>query len=392
MRVSDAGLRFIAGHEGKRNSPYNDPSGYATIGVGHLIGRRPVTQADRDQWGTLTDDQVFALFREDIKRFADPVSAAVKVPVTQNQFDALVSFSFNVGVGAFQKSTLLRLLNVGNYAGAANEFAKWNKSGGKVLAGLTRRRAEEAAMFRRLDPGGAATIEVPKSTPSPQSAPRVELQRGPSSKFGKAEWMHPVFRVRLESLHDAVPFTVTSGGRSTKRQRELYNLFLAGKGNPANKPGSSWHEYDPESNDPWTLCQAADIEPKVGHTDAQLHRASKQFGLHFPIRGEPWHIQPAEAASSKRQRGQGLTDIPRIKQEEDVSIKRIIRTQTQDGSQVISDVFEEIDFAFVKWIPNGPVWDEVKKYAVAGVDEPVVVLRGEFEALQKVGSGPWPTD
>lgn len=312
MRVSDAGLRFIAGHEGSRNKPYNDPSGFCTVGVGHLIGRRRCTQADYDQWGTLTDQQVLDLFREDIKRFEDPVNVAVKVPITQNQFDALVSFSFNVGVGAFQKSTLLKKLNAGDYKGAASEFAKWNKSAGRVLAGLTRRRKEEAELFLRSDPGGAETIEIPKSTPSPQPTPRVELQRGPSSKFGRAEWLHPEFKRRLEALYDVVPFTVTSGGRSTHRQAELYRLFKAGKGNPANRPGTSWHEYEPDGS---MLAEAADIEPKAGFTDADLHREGKRFGIHFPVAKEAWHAQPVEAESSRRTVGQGLGPLPEVEEE-----------------------------------------------------------------------------
>lgn len=324
MRVSDAGLRFIAGHEislpangvipDKYLRPYNDPSQFATIAIGHLIARRPVNEADRAQWGVLTQQQAFDLFRQDIKKFEDAVNAGVKVPITQNAFNSLVSFSFNVGIGAFQKSTLLRKLNAGDYKGAAGEFAKWNKSAGRVLAGLTRRRKEEAELFLRSDPGGAATIEIPKPTSQPVN--RVELQRGPSSKFNRAEWLHPEFKRRLESLYDVVPFTVTSGGRSTHRQAELYRLFKQGRGNPANPPGTSWHEYNPESDDPWTLAQAADIEPKAGFTDADLHREGKQFGLWFPIRKEPWHLQPwPETESSRRTVGQGLGPLPEVEEE-----------------------------------------------------------------------------
>ncbi len=75
------------------------------------------------------------------------MAEAVKVPLAQHEFDALVAFAYNVGLGAFRKSTLLRLLNKGDKASAAKQFDRWNKAGGKMLAGLTRRRAAERAMF-----------------------------------------------------------------------------------------------------------------------------------------------------------------------------------------------------------------------------------------------------
>lgn len=232
-------------------------------------------------------------------------------------------------------------------------------------------------------------VPSPGSTTSPQVSNLVELQRGPSSKFTKGEWLHPVFRMRLETLYDEVPFTVTSGGRSTKRQAELYRDFLAGRGNPANRPGTSWHEYDPDNLDPWTLAQAADIEPARGKTDADLHRAAPRHGLHFPIKGEPWHIQPIEAKSSKRTKGQGLGPIPESRLEEDVI--RIITTTNGDGTR--AGVYVESNLTFVRWVPNPTVWDQAKRYAAEGKDEPVLVPRVEFDLLEKVGQAPkeaWP--
>lgn len=160
MNLSDAGARFIASHEGMVLEPYNDPAGYATIGIGHLIAKRRVNDADKNQWGRLTEAQAFDLFRSDARRFIDAVAAAVAVPLTQNQFDALVSFAFNVGEGAFRGSTLLKKLNAGDYSGAAAEFAKWNKARGRVLKGLVRRRKEEAELFMRASAGQAIDIPV----------------------------------------------------------------------------------------------------------------------------------------------------------------------------------------------------------------------------------------
>lgn len=160
MNLSDAGARFIAGHEGMVLEPYDDPAGYATVGIGHLIAKRRVNDADRKQWGRLTEAQAFDLFRSDARKFIDAVAASVVVPLTQNQFDALVSFAFNVGEGAFRSSTLLKKLNAKDYQGAAAEFAKWNKAGGRVLKGLVRRRKEEAELFMRATAGQAIDIPV----------------------------------------------------------------------------------------------------------------------------------------------------------------------------------------------------------------------------------------
>ncbi|PRP70248.1 muraminidase, partial [Chromobacterium amazonense] len=86
--------------------------------------------------------------QQDLAKFEVGVSRLVKVQLRQNQFDALVSFSYNLGLGSLQNSTLLRLLNQGDYAGAAGQFILWDKAGGKVLPGLQRRRAAEQALFK----------------------------------------------------------------------------------------------------------------------------------------------------------------------------------------------------------------------------------------------------
>jgi len=87
------------------------------------------------------------ILQRDLERVAAQVEPLLKVPVTANQFGALVSFAFNCGVAALCSSTLLRLLNLGDYEGAAGQFERWNKGGGKILAGLVARRAAERALF-----------------------------------------------------------------------------------------------------------------------------------------------------------------------------------------------------------------------------------------------------
>ncbi|UYY77475.1 lysozyme [Sphingomonas sp. R1] len=142
QKTSSAGIALIKQFEGERLTAYICPAGILTIGVGH-------TGADVKPGQKITVAESEALLRADLARFEKAVSAAVKVPLNQNQFDALVALAFNIGAGAFAGSTLVRLLNGKDYAGAAAQFERWNKGGGKVLPGLVARRAAEAALFRK---------------------------------------------------------------------------------------------------------------------------------------------------------------------------------------------------------------------------------------------------
>jgi lysozyme len=142
MKTSQAAQNRIAEHEGLRLEAYPDPGTGGepwTIGVGHTGGVKP---GDR-----ITKDQAIDFLAADLQSAEKAVAGAVKVPLSQNEFDALVSFVFNVGAGAFRSSTLLKLLNVGDRRGAADQFLRWDKAGGRVMAGLTRRRADERKWF-----------------------------------------------------------------------------------------------------------------------------------------------------------------------------------------------------------------------------------------------------
>lgn len=136
------GRNLIREFEGEKLTSYRCSAGVLTIGVGstgpHVKPGMTITKAESD-----------ALFKKDLVRFEKAVNEAVKVPLTQNAFDSLVAFSFNVGISAFRSSTLLKKLNAGDYEGAADQFGRWTRAGGKVLAGLVRRRAAEAALFRK---------------------------------------------------------------------------------------------------------------------------------------------------------------------------------------------------------------------------------------------------
>ena len=145
MNYSDAGLALTEQSEGCRLDAYQDAVGVWTIGYGHTAGVQP--------GDTCTQDQASAWLTQDVQWAVDAVNRYVTVPLTQGQFDALVDFTFYLGVGNLIHSTLLRKLNTGDYAGAAAEFPRWNMAAGRVLPGLATRRAAEQAMFKGGDDG-----------------------------------------------------------------------------------------------------------------------------------------------------------------------------------------------------------------------------------------------
>ena len=145
MKVSDKCINTIKHHEGFVRKPYQDPIGLWTVGVGHLIGDGKKLPKEWNK--EFTDEEVDNILCEDLERFEIGIQRLTKVSLTQSQFDALVSFSFNVGLGNFQSSTLRSKLNRGDYEGASNEFPKWRKAGGKILKGLVKRRADERNLF-----------------------------------------------------------------------------------------------------------------------------------------------------------------------------------------------------------------------------------------------------
>lgn len=162
--INEAGLNLIKSFEGildgdpstVKLDPYIDPVGVWTIGWGHAISTggsllRGSTNRARARAlypGGITIDQAEALLRGDLIDTCRDVESFVRVPLADNQFAALISFTFNLGVGNFRRSTLLRLVNAGDFALAAQEFKKWNRAGGQVLRGLTRRREAEATLFQ----------------------------------------------------------------------------------------------------------------------------------------------------------------------------------------------------------------------------------------------------
>lgn len=141
MKMTDAGIALIKRAEGLRLDSYRDAVGIATVGYGH-------TGPDVRIPMTITPGEAERLLIEDLARFQTGVETCCgSCPTTDNQFSAMVSLAYNIGLGNFATSTVLKRHKLGNYAGAANAFLLWNKAGGKVLPGLTKRRADERELY-----------------------------------------------------------------------------------------------------------------------------------------------------------------------------------------------------------------------------------------------------
>lgn len=156
MRVSDKAIKMIKHHEGVRQKPYRCPVKLHTVGVGHVLYPRQaqLKMEERDAYPleerdnrTFSMEEVDGILRNDLNRFERGVERYCPVQLTQGQFDALVSFSFNVGLGTLQRSTLRQKVLRGEIKGAAEEFLKYTLAGGKVLRGLVIRRNDERALF-----------------------------------------------------------------------------------------------------------------------------------------------------------------------------------------------------------------------------------------------------
>ncbi|HDC4652477.1 TPA: lysozyme [Enterobacter kobei] len=144
MQTSEKGIALIKLFEGCKLTAYQDSVGVWTIGYGWT---QPVDGKPIRAGMTIKQETAERLLKTGLVSYENDVSRLVKVNLTQGQFDALVSFTYNLGARSLSTSTLLRKINAGDYTGAADEFLRWNKAGGKVLNGLTRRREAERALF-----------------------------------------------------------------------------------------------------------------------------------------------------------------------------------------------------------------------------------------------------
>lgn len=158
MKLSARGERFIANEEGVRKNkqglhiPYLCAAGKWTLGYGEVVGEEG---AEAFKNG-ITDAEALTRFRKKLEVFVAGINKVIRVPITQNQFDMLVSIAYNNGIGAIQKSTLVRHINNRLYQQAADEFPKWCHCNGLVNKGLVNRRKRERAIFLQRDPEGPA--------------------------------------------------------------------------------------------------------------------------------------------------------------------------------------------------------------------------------------------
>lgn len=143
MKTSQRGIELIKKFEGLRTMPYKDIVGKLTVGYGHLIVPGDGCSAGKP----ITIEQATTLLINDLQRFEDAINYSVKVQLTQNQFDAIASFVYNLGTRAFGSSTLLRLINEGKFEDASKQFVLWDHAGKVEVEGLKRRRLEETALF-----------------------------------------------------------------------------------------------------------------------------------------------------------------------------------------------------------------------------------------------------
>jgi lysozyme len=152
-KIGPNGLALLKSDESLRLNTYDDATGLPvilgtpvkgklTIGYGH-------TGADVKHGQSITEEYAEWLLQKDVIPAEQAVNLSITVPITQNQFDALVCFTFNVGVGAFKASTLLKVLNTGNFNAVPAQFKRWVRSGGKVMSGLVKRRNDEIALFEK---------------------------------------------------------------------------------------------------------------------------------------------------------------------------------------------------------------------------------------------------
>lgn len=148
MKASPACIGLIRQCEGFSPVPYLDPVGIPTIGYGSTFypGGRPVTMSDQP----IDEFHATEIMRSTLSTYEDAVYRYVQVPMTKHQFDALVSFTYNVGTRNFKTSTMLKKINARDFAGAAEEFPKWTSAGGRRLKGLVKRRELERRLFLGL--------------------------------------------------------------------------------------------------------------------------------------------------------------------------------------------------------------------------------------------------
>ncbi|MBL8790220.1 MAG: lysozyme [Rhizobiales bacterium] len=175
MKVTEEGLALIRRFEGFRSEAYRDAVGVWTIGYGHtsMAGPPKVTAGLR-----ISAEEGAAILARDVEHFAAGVAQLVKVPISDTQFSALVSFAYNVGLGAFRASSVLKAVNEGDFPAVPHRLGLWVRAGGKTLPGLVKRRAMEGELFASRPAPPADTPAPPRPLPpTPAPPPQTEPRR-----------------------------------------------------------------------------------------------------------------------------------------------------------------------------------------------------------------------
>lgn len=210
MKTSPKGIALITEFEGFRSTAYLDVVGVPTIGYGFTKGVQ--------LGNTMTKAQAKARLAAELGEYEEGVLSACTNPPNQNEFDALVCFAFNVGVGGMSKSSVIKAHNRGDHQAAARAFALWNKAGGKVYAGLTRRRAAESALYLTpmpddvSDPAEGPALDMPQRIDPESSLTRSPIVAGSGIAAGAtaaAEVARSVSDVR-EALGDWLPWVLVA--------------------------------------------------------------------------------------------------------------------------------------------------------------------------------------
>jgi lysozyme len=199
--MSAEGLNFIAEHEGIEYNLYNDPAGHCTIGIGHLVHRGNCdgsSTSEQEFLGGITRDQAFELLESDVAIAEQAVNTYVTVPLTQVQFDALVSFTYNLGTGNFKKSDLLKKLNAGQYDAVPQELNKWVYGGGKILPGLVTRRNDEGVLFQSegLASGAIVADTSDENTPAAVDVLSIGTPQSETELYDATYWAQRAYELQ----------------------------------------------------------------------------------------------------------------------------------------------------------------------------------------------------
>jgi len=173
MKMSGNGLDLLKDFEGLKLRAYLDPVGIWTVGYGHTSAAGPPAVTPGL---VITQGEAEEILKRDMAQYEDGVRQHVKATLTQGQFDALVDFAYNAGVGALAKSTLLKRVNAGKFDEVPAEFMKWTKGGGRELPGLVRRRRAEAKLWRGIDTDTPVVVAESSAAPDRPKASKSIIQ------------------------------------------------------------------------------------------------------------------------------------------------------------------------------------------------------------------------